>query len=658
MSQRITAALLLSAALPLSLTHAQARPAPRPVTDTSIFAPLVLPTPNEFRAGSGAPGAHYWQNRADYTIRTTLDTAATSVKSEMTLRYTNNSPDTLRFIWLQTEQNAFRNKSLNSFIFAEDSRFGARGFEGGYVFTRVEQRLGTPTAARRATLKYRVNETVTKLDLAEPLAPGKSATIEMAYSFKVPEHGADRMGREGSLYEIAQWYPRVAVYDDARGWNIEPYLGQGEFYLDFGDYNLEVTVPAGYIVAATGSLTNPAEVLPNAQLARLNNAAHSDTVIRIITEADLKAGATRKKTGTLTWKFAAKNVRDAVWAASPDFQWDGTSWKGIYAFAYYRPSAVDNWKDAADQARMSIQEYSERWFQYPWPHISAIEGPISGMEYPMIAMENKSEDVYDLYNVVTHEIGHMWFPMIVASNERAYMWQDEGFNTFINTFSEARRYPAKGDQMKRAATERGTVEQVMRAGVEGPIITTPDRIDPRLLGISAYVKPSVGLQLLRQEILGPEAFDDAFRTYIKRWAYKHPTPADFFRTMEDVGGRRLDWFWRGWFQENARYDQAVDTVITRQAGDTSKVVVAFGNRERGVLPIRARFTFTDGSTEDFNYPAEVWSTNTVRYVRRYNFVGKALAKLEIDPDARIPDFARANNSWTAPGQTVPKPAVP
>ena len=659
MSRRITAALLVAAALPSALTHAQARPAPRPVTDTSIFAPLVLPTPNEFRAGSGAPGGRYWQNRADYTLRTTLDTAATSVKSEMTLRYTNNSPDTLRFIWLQTEQNAFRAKSLNSFIFPEDSRFGARGFEGGYTFTRVDQRIGTPTAARRVTLKTRINETVTKLDLAEPLAPGRSATIEMAYSFKVPEHGADRMGREGSLYEIAQWYPRVAVYDDVRGWNIEPYLGQGEFYLDFGDYNLEITVPAGYIVAATGSLENPRDVLTNAQLARLAFAAHSDTVIRIVTAAELQSGAARpKKAGMLTWKFAAKNVRDAVWAASPDFQWDGSSWKGIYAFAYYRPSAVDNWKDAADQARMSIMEYSERWFQYPWPHISAIEGPISGMEYPMIAMENKSEDVYDLYNVVTHEIGHMWFPMIVASNERAFMWQDEGFNTFINTFSEARRYPAKGDQMQRASGERGTVEQVMRAGVEGPIVTTPDRIDPRLLGVSAYVKPSVGLQLLRQEILGPEAFDDAFRTYIRRWAYKHPTPSDFFRTMEDVGGRRLDWFWRGWFVENARYDQAVDTVITRQSGDTAKVIVAFGNRERGVLPIRAHFTFTDGSTEDYNYPAEVWSTNSVRYVRRYNFVGKTLAKLEIDPENRIPDITRANNTWTAPGQTAPKPVVP
>ncbi len=659
MSRRITAALLMAAALPSTVTFAQGRPAPRPVTDTSIFAPLVLPTPNEFRAGSGAPGYKYWQNRADYTLRTTLDTTATSVKTEMTLRYTNNSPDTLRFIWLQTEQNAFRAKSLNSFIFPEDSRFGARGFEGGYVFTRTEQRLGTPTAGRKVPLTARVNETVTKLDLAEPLAPGKTATIEMAYSFKVPEHGADRMGREGSLYEIAQWYPRVAVYDDVRGWNIEPYLGQGEFYLDFGDYNLEITVPAGYIVAATGSLENPRDVLTNAQLARLSNAAHTDSVIRIITADELKSGAARpKKTGMLTWRFAAKNVRDAVWAASPEFQWDGTSWKGIYAFAYYRPSAAVNWHDAADQSRMSIQEYSERWFQYPWPHISAIEGPISGMEYPMIAMENKSADVYDLYNVVTHEIGHMWFPMIVASNERAFMWQDEGFNTFINTFSEARRYPAKGDQMERASGERGTVEQVMRAGIEGPIVTTPDRIDPRLLGVSAYVKPSVGLQLLRQEILGPAAFDDAFKTYIRRWAYKHPTPADFFRTMEDVGGRRLDWFWRGWFVENARYDQAVDTVITRKEGDTTRVIVAYGNRERGVLPIRARFTFTDGSTEDYLYPAEVWSTNSVRYVRRYSFAGKTVAKVEIDPESRIPDIARANNAWTPPGQTPPKPVVP
>ena len=236
--------------------------------------------------------------------------------------------------------------------------------------------------------------------------------------------------------------------------------------------------------------------------------------------------------------------------------------------------------------------------------------------------------------------------MIVGSNEREYMWQDEGFNTFINTFSEARRYPQNGDQMARAAEERSEVEYVMRIGVDQPMLINPDRIDPQLLGISAYVKPSVGLQLLRQEILGPAAFDDAFRTYVSRWAFRHPTPADFFRTMEDASGRRLDWFWREWFVENERFDQAIDTVASRQAGDTLNVAVMYGNHMRGVLPIRARFTFSDGSTQDFNYPAEVWSTNTSQYVRQYQFVGKKLAKIELDPEHRLVDVDRSNNVWT------------
>jgi hypothetical protein len=621
------------------------------VGDTSIFAPLVLSTSTLVRAASGAPGSKYWQNRADYDLHATLDTAAKTVSGEMTLRYTNNSPDTLTFIWLQTEQNAFRSSSLNSFIFPQNSRFGARAFEGGYTFSRIEQVLpGAAGKPRRVASTSRDNETVLKVNLAVPLAPGKTATFEMAYKFSVPEHGADRMGRDGALYEIAQWYPRVAVYDDVRSWNIEPYLGQGEFYEDYGDYTLTVTVPAGYIVAATGSLENPREVLTATEIARLAEAAKTDKVIRVITADELKSGAARaKKDGILTWRFHARGVRDAVWAASPDFQWDASSYKGSYAFAYYRPTAAATWDEAADMARMSIQEYSERWFQYPWPQISAVEGPISGMEYPMLAMEDKSDSKQALYNVVTHEIGHQWFPMIVGSNERVYMWQDEGFNTFINTFSEARRYPEIGDQMKRALNERAEVEGAMKAGVDKPILVGPDRIDPRLLGLAAYVKPSVGLQLLRQEILGPDAFDDAFRTYIRRWAYKHPTPADFFRTMEDVGGRRLDWFFREWFVENPHFDQAIDTVVMNTKGDTTTVAVAYANRARGVLPIRARFTLSDGSKVDYDYPAEVWSTNTVRYVRQYQFVGKKPVKIELDPDKRLVDIDRSNNVWTAPG---------
>jgi hypothetical protein len=620
------------------------------VADTSMFAPITLPAPNVYRLGSGAPGPKYWQNRADYDLEATLDTARTTLQGKLRLRYTNNSPDSLRFIWMQMEQNAFKDKSLNSFIFPQDSRFGARGFEGGDIVEHFDQLTTRAGVAGKTALKTRVEGTMMKVDLAEPLAPGKTATFDIAWHFLIPEHGADRMGRDGPLYELAQWYPRVAVYDDVRGWNIEPYLGQGEFYLEYGDFNYAVTVPAGYIVAGTGELTNAREVLTADQIARLARAAKSDSVVQIVSAAELQSGAARaKKTGTLTWRFRAKNVRDVAWAASPDFIWDASSWKGKMAYAYYRPSAVETWKDAADMSRMSIMEYSERWLEYPYPQISAIEGPISGMEYPMVAMENKSKDKYDLYNVVTHEIGHMWFPMIVGSNERVHMWQDEGFNTFINTFSEARRYPDKGDQMARALGEREYVEGAMKQNVDGPIEMNPDRINPALLGLDAYVKPSVGLQLLRQEIMGPAAFDDAFRTYAERWKFKHPTPADFFRTMEDVDGRRLDWFWREWFLENPHFDQAIDTVVTKVTGDTTDMAVMFGNRARGVLPIHARFTFSDGSVENYDYPAEVWSTNTTHYVRRYRFVGKKPTGIELDPEKRLVDLNRDNNKWGSAG---------
>jgi len=624
------------------------------VGDTSLFAPLELTAPNIYRSGSGAPGPKYWQNRADYDIKASLDTTTKTLTGSLRMRYTNNSPDTLHFIWMQVEQNAFKDKSLNSYVFPANSRFGARGFEGGDVIERFDQVLN---GNRRVSLKRRPNETVMKVDLAEALAPGKSATFDVAWHFLIPEHGADRMGRDGSLYELAQWYPRVNVYDDVRGWNTEPYLGQGEFYLEYGDYTVEVTVPSGFIVASTGTLTNPTAVLTPTQVSRLAQASKSATPVNIVTLDEIRSGAARPKTGsaTATWKFSAKNVRDVAWAASPEYIWDASSWNGILAQAYYRPSAVDPWKDAADQTRMSIEEYSTRWFKYPWPQMSAVEGPISGMEYPMLVMEAKSEDKYDLYNVVTHEIGHNWFPMLVGSNERVYMWQDEGFNTFINTFSEGRRYPEKGDQMARAAGERQYVEAAMKANADKPIDINPDRIDPRILGLAAYVKPSVGLQLLRQEIMGPEAFDDAFRTYIQRWAYKHPTPADFFRTMQDAGGKRLDWFWREWFVENPHFDQAIDTVVTQQQGDAQHVVVAYGNRARGVLPIHALFTFSDGSTEKYDYPAEVWSTNTTRYIREYDFRGKTLRKIELDPDNRLVDLNRANNVWPSSASNGPKP---
>jgi hypothetical protein len=616
------------------------------VNDTSVFAPLPMPQGSEFRSASGAPGPRYWQNHADYDIQASIDTAAKSLTGQLRLRYTNHSPDTLHFVWFQVEQNAFKDSSLNALVFPQQSRFGGRGFDGGDVIDRFDLVRGP---AARVALVTRVEGTELKADLPQGLAPGATATFDIAWHFKVPEHGADRMGRDGALYELAQWYPRVAVYDDLRGWNIEPYLGQGEFYLEYGDFTYAVTVPAGYIVAGTGSLDNGAEVLTAAERARLAKAATSATPVAITTPEELSSGAARpKSTGTLTWRFHAHNVRDVAWGAAPNYQWDASSWHGILAQAYYRPSAAPVWKDAADMSRMSIEEYSTRWYPYPYPQITALEGPISGMEYPMLAMEDRNDDEYQLYSVVTHEIGHNWFPMIVGSNERVHFWQDEGLNTFINLFSEARRYPAKGDQMGRAGEERALEEKAESIGVDIPIELQADRVPPQLLGLNSYDKPSVGLQLLREEILGHDAFDDAFRAYIRRWAYKHPAPADFFRTMEDVGGHRLDWFWREFWLNNYHFDQAIDTVVVQHRGDTDNVVVRYANRARGVLPIRARFTFSDGSTEDFHYPAEVWSTNTTRYLRRYSFPGKHVTRIELDPDHRLIDIDRSNNVWSAP----------
>jgi hypothetical protein len=611
---------------------------PTGVPDTSLFAPLDLPVGNEYRSGSGAPGPKYWQQRADYDLHGTLDTASKTLTGTMTLRYTNNSPDTLRYIWFQVEQNAFKSGSLNSFVFPAASRFGARNFEGGDVIDHFNQ----VTGAKKTAIKTRVEGTVMRADLAAPLAPGQTATFDVAWHFDIPEHGADRMGRDGALYELAQWYPRVCVYDDVRGWNTEPYLGQGEFYLEYGNYSLAVTVPAGYIVGATGTLQNPTEVLTSAQIARLAQAAKSDKPVHIVTQAELENGSARpKKTGMVTWRFAAQRVRDAVWGASPDYLWDASSWEGKMANAYYRPSAIETWNDAADQARMSIMEYSTRWFQYPYPQITVLEGPISGMEYPMVAMENKSADKYDLYNVITHEIGHMWYPMIVGSNERMHMWQDEGFNTFINYFSEARRYPEKGTYEQRVANDRATVEEFMRRNLDEALEVQPDRINPGLLGENAYVKTAVGLAQLRDEILGPEIFDDAFREYTRRWAFKHPTPSDFFKTMQDASGKRLDWFFREWFLENPHFNAGIDTVVQR--GDS--VGVRYRNYARGVLPLHVRFTFADGSTQTFDYPAEVWSTNTSYYDRFYEFPGKKVTKVELDPDKRIVDTDRSNNVW-------------
>jgi hypothetical protein len=633
-----------------------------PVADTGIFSPVPLPPANAIRSPDGAPGAAYWQQRADYTLKATLDTAAKRLTGTEQIRYTNNSPDTLRFVWMQLDQNLFRPGSVGSLLFAAESRFGGAGFPGGFDIASLTQtaaparpavrpanrRHPAPTAAAPAPLRFRVDDTMMYVDLATPIPPGGSTTFDLAYAFNIPEHGADRMGRDGSLYEIAQWYPRMAVYDDIRGWNTDPYLGQGEFYLEYGDIDYEVTLPAGYIVAGSGTLQNPEEVLTATQRSRLAAAVKSDSTMAIVTPEELASGAARPRTdGTLTWRFRAQRVRDVAWAASPEYQWDASGWDGILAQAYYRPSADATWKDAAKMSRYSILEYSTRWYRYAYPQISAVEGPVSGMEYPMVAMEARGDDLPDLYNVVTHEIGHMWYPMMVGSNERRYAWMDEGFNTFINTFSEEDYWKRDDSNVRRNETR--FVTSLDQTPTAQPIMTPANRYrNDENLGSLAYVKPSIVLLTLRNKVLGPEVFDTAFREYTRRWVFKHPQPADFFRTIEEVSGRDLSWFWRGFFFTTAALDQSVETVGQGPDGSTLVTLRSLG---AAVMPVELGLAFANGTHETVKLPVEIWYGGN-RYVYRVE-PGKQVVSARVNPDGRFPDVVPANDAWTAAPRATP-----
>ena len=580
------------------------------VLDTGMFAHLNLRPGDLVRTADGRPGPKYWQQKVSYNITATLDTAAKRLSGHERITYQNNSPLPLRHIYMQLDQNLFKHGSTGSLLFPAGSRFGGRNFDGGFVVTNMTQGAPAPAKGKAPAAKPlsgRVDDTMMYIELASELAPGATTVISLDFAFNIPEHGADRMGRDGSLYELAQWYPRLAVYDDVRGWNTDQYQGQGEFYLEYGDFDYAVTLPAGYIMAGTGLVTNPTEVLTARTRTRLAAARTSDTTVHIVTEAELADGSARPRTtGTLTWHFSARNVRDVAWAASPEFLWDGQGYDGHYAFAYYRPGAKDLWHEAAKMSAFSIEEYSKRWLPYPYPQISAVEGPISGMEYPMVAMEAHSDSREDLYNVVTHEIGHMWYPMVVGSNERLFAWMDEGFNTFINTFSEEDYF--KRDDARVRADEEQFVLQLDQQPTAQPIMTAANRYrNNNNLGELAYVKPSIALLALRNHVLGPEVFDKAFSEYSHRWAFKHPTPADFFRTMEDMSGRDLSWFWKGWFYSAAGLDQAIAGV--KQSTDSTganDVSITLNNLGPQVMPVELTLTLADSSTQLVKLPVEIW----------------------------------------------------
>ena len=595
------------------------------------------PGPNVYRSPAGAPGPDYWQQRADYTINASLDTATTEISGSVEIRYTNNSPDTLRFVWLQVDQNLYRTGSKGAALFPADSRWGVRGFEGGYTFTDVR--------VNGTSVQPRINDTMMRLDLPSPLGPhGGKTTIAIRYKFRVPEHGSDRMGRDSVLYEIAQWYPRMAVYDDVRGWNTDPYLGQGEFYLEYGDYDYSLTAPAGYVIAGSGVLQNADEVLTAAQRQRLSAAAGSSGVVQVITQAEAASAKTRKAPGTKTWRFRAHNVHDVAWAGAPDFRWDATSWNGVLTQAYYEfPKAGKAWEQAAEQTQWTIRQYSQLFYPFPYPQATSVAGPVGGMEYPMFVMVHYgNDDPSSIFGTINHEHGHEWFPMIVGSNERRYAWMDEGFNTYLNAFANEARYPGQSAYPGYLKNWSDAVS----AGTQSPLMTAPDNIDPSALGAIGYRKPAAVLLTLRNHVIGADAFDNAFRDYIRAWVFKHPTPGDFFRSIENSTGEDLSWFWRSFFYTTDVLDIGIDSVSMRSNAGQQLAAIALRRNTSIPFPVRLRVGYADGTTQDFSLPVNIWAGKDT-----FEAVLPARGRVtgvRLWPNPSVPDWNSSNDTWGNP----------
>ena len=601
-----------------------------PETNEALFAPLDLASPNAYRAADGRPGPEYWQQRNDYAIEATLDPAANRLTGTVRLTYTNNSPLALDHVWMHLEQNLFGLTSRGARRTPPDSRWRGSFPEGGY-------RLGQVTADS-GPVAVTIDDTRMRLDLARPVpAEGGRVEITVPYSFVIPEYGADRMGRleteRGTVYELAQWYPRVAVYDDVSGWNTLPYLGQGEFYLGYGDFDYQITVPSTMTVVGTGTLLNEREVYTDRQRERLAEARRSADRVYLITPDEVGTAAAHHGSGMTTWRYRAENVRDVAWAASEAFILDGAtasvrqpdgSTLDVLILSAYPHEGIGTpeepgWEEATRFGRASILNNS-RWYPYPYPVAVSVAGVVGGMEYPMLHFSGVNARFMSLFGVIDHELGHNWFPMIVGSDERRYAWMDEGFNSYLNTFSNVTFYDENDDPTIAGyglsdstriirLTEGPAAAAFARQpySVDQPIMTYPDRIRSQALGWLAYRKPAKGLLLLRNEIVGAERFDAAFREYIERWAYKHPQPADFFRTIEDVTGEDLDWFWRGWFYTTGQFDQALTDVVV----EDGRAVATVENRGELALPTAVEFVFADGSRETVVIPAEAYfSTDT------------------------------------------------
>ena len=683
-----------------------------------------LPTPNTYRTASGAPGKDYWQQRADYKIELTLDDVKQQIEGTEAITYFNQSPDPLDYLWLQLDQNFRAQDSETPLVteyFMKDSVSAKElftiqnNFDGGFRIDKVLDEAGQPLA-------YFINKTMMRINLEQPLLPGAQMTFQVDWHYKIN----DRMslgGRSGYeyfpkddnySYTIAQFYPRMAVYDDVEGWQNKQFLGRGEFALSFGNFEVAMTVPEDFIVGATGTLQNPKDVLTSKEQLRFEKAKHSfeDPVI-IVTQEEAIQKEAHKKRGKATWTFKADSVRDFAFAASRKYIWDAMAvdlnGKKSLAMSYYPKEGNPLWESHSTRAvRQTLITYSRHTIDYPYPVAISVHAASVGMEYPMICFNfgrpeadgtYTDETKWRMISVIIHEVGHNFFPMIINSDERQWTWMDEGLDSFVQSIA-TKEYDAD------FPVGRGAPEQIIpyMSGEQGmlrPIMTNSEQI--LQFGNNAYAKPATALSILRETVMGPELFDYAFKKYAERWAFKSPSPADFFRTMEDASAIDLDWFWRGWFYttdyvdigveevkhyrmqteeeglekrqisgedkklntEQKRFTEEVNTFVFKNTeakeyrefknkfneieikegfADQNFYEVKLANKGGLVMPVIIEWSYADGSTEREKLPAEIWRKNE-KEVTKVFVKSKEVVGIVIDPNKETADADTGNNQY-------------
>lgn len=618
------------------------------VTTAEAFAPLVFPPGNTHRTADGKPGATYWQNSTDYKVQVSFDTLTRNLQGTAQMTYTNNSPVTLNYVWLSVTQNRFRKDSRTAVLTPpQGTRFGVQEYTDGCRIHQLQVAMGTGTLKNAA---YDVTDTYVKVTLPAPLKSGEKVKMTVDYDFTLPYNGSDYMGiltaKYGKVYQLAGLFPRVAVYDDVQGWNVFT----AGYYVEPGSVDVSITVPAGLIVQGSGVLTNPEAVLPNTTLKRYQQAMKSDTVVRIITAQEAIQGLT-VSAGPKTWRFQLDKADDGMWAISPALVWDGVkanlpNGKQVLTMAAYPPDSNPEWDTIAKQMKGMVETYSGLWTSYPYPTWVNIGGSITGVasaavstiQYQNVSFGNT------IWTKTNHELGHTWFNIQIAADSK-HGWMCEGLNTFINLINCDTLKGPGAFQMESAIEWLSSKKSIQ------PLNTPAASVSPTDMAMVMYVKPAVALMLLRNDVIGPKRFDAAFRTFMSDWSFKHPTPNDFFRAIENGTGEDLSWFWRSWFLNDWKLDQAIKGLNYVNGDPTKGVDITVENKGDMIMPVNVLIREFNGNVSTLHFPAQIWQLGKM-HTFRYASTSPVIAVI-LDPQKAIPDIDRGNNEWRGTGVKFP-----